>query len=91
MKICFMLQDTGKGFRDESLWLLVAYVMLYVCNVECNPNVRNIYSFGKIFPKIHVGNQFEYGFSVFLGTDLSLTTTHDDNFGRPYVICSKYY
>ena len=43
-KICFMLQDSGKGFRDESLWVLVAYVVCNVkCNVECNVNVRNIY------------------------------------------------
>ena len=66
--------------------MAVGCVCYVVCNVECNANVRNIYSFGKIFPKIHVGNQFEYGFSVFLGTDLSLTTTHDDNFGRQYVV-----
>ena len=59
--------------------MAIGCVCYVVCNVECNANVRNIYSFGKIFPKIHVGNQFEYGFSVFLGT-------HDDNFGRQYVV-----
>ena len=66
--------------------MAVGCVCYAVCNVECNANVRNIYSFGKIFPKIYVGNQFEYDFIVFLGTDLSRTTTTDDNFGRPYVV-----
>ena len=68
-KICFMLHVSGKGFQDENLWALVAYV---VCNVECNVNVHNIYSFYLAYGK-NMCNQFEYSFCTFRNRSKNLS------------------
>ena len=63
-----MLHVSGKGIQDESLWVLVAYV---VCNVECNVNVHNIYSFYLAYMEKICAINLNIAF-VHSGTDLRI-------------------